>query len=70
MIELKFKCLACQKQTDQGEIELDLMNGEMNVECGWCHARWKLEARVIEAPMPESRRDYMPHWKQKVLGLI
>ena len=69
MIELKFKCPSCQKHTDHGKIELDLVNGEMNIECGWCNAEWKLEVKVLEAPMPKSRRDYMPHWKLKFLNL-
>lgn len=70
MIELKFKCLACGKHTDHGKIELDLVHGEMEVECGWCHAEWKLDVNVLEAPVPQSRRDYMPQWKQEVLGLV
>ncbi len=69
MIELKIKCPSCKKLGDHGKIELDLMHGEMDVECGWCHAEWKLDAKVLEAPMPESRKDYMPPWKQEILGL-
>lgn len=69
MIELRIHCPACRKQGDHGTIVLDLVSGEMNVECGWCHAEWKLNTEVLEAPMPESRKDYMPKWKQDLLGV-
>lgn len=69
MIELKIKCPHCKRYGDQGRIELDLVHGEMDVECGWCHAEWKLDAKVLAAPKPESRKDYMPPWKQEMLGL-
>jgi uncharacterized Zn-finger protein len=71
MIELRITCPSCSKRVtgDHGKIELDLTHGEMNVECGWCEGEWKLSVPIEEAPMPRSRRDYMPPWKQKMLGL-
>ena len=72
MIELVVNCPSCDKKVtgEHGRIELDLTYGELNVECGECHGDWKLGLPVLEAPMPLSRRDYMPDWKQKALGLI
>lgn len=71
MIELEITCPSCKGKVtgEQGRIELDLTNGELNVECGLCQGEWKLSMPVLEAPMPKSRRDYMPPWKQDFLGL-
>lgn len=72
MIELTIKCPSCNKEVtgEHGKIELDLTQGELNVRCGECHGDWKMSMPVLEAPMPISRRDYMPPWKQKWIGLV
>ncbi len=69
MIELRIHCPMCRKNGDRGKVVFDLVRGELDVECGWCQAEWKLNAEVLIAPKPESRKDYMPAWKQEMLGL-
>jgi len=71
MIELEINCPSCSKKVtgEHGRIGLDLTHGELSVECGECHGEWKLGLPVLEAPMPMSRKDYMPAWKKDLLGL-
>lgn len=71
MIELTINCPSCNKTVtgENGKVELDLTHGELNVKCGECHGDWKLSMPLLEAPMPISRKDYMPHWKTDLLGI-
>ena len=71
MIELTINCPSCNKKMtgEHGKVELDLTHGELNIECGECHGDWKLSMPLLEAPMPISRKDYMPNWKTSLLGI-
>lgn len=69
MIDFTIRCPECNKESDNGKVQVDIETGRLRVECGWCHVAWMLEAPITSPPIITSRRDYMPYWKQKILGI-
>lgn len=68
MIELQLICPECGKTDSRGKVQMDILHGNMKVECGNCHTSWIMGTPVLSTPIveAESIEAAIPDW-DKVL---